>query len=345
MMLKNWTVKTVQIRNSGLKAKYKKAKSNTGNVTYQKVEGSGRRVKNGFINHVNYLKDKNRPSHRNTNITVLLNNAANILKAINERKAYRQEQKLSHGKVYNYCTSFVVSLPSELKPTVENWTQISKNIIKDIAVVTNLSVSKIAKHTHIVLHDESASADKHSHIHVLVSNVIDNDVIKAITQRITTSTVKKSVNASVKKYLGVDHTKYTPKNSKTFDKPLWLARQEKATELNKRTKALNAEIQLKHQKIVKANKLLRLLSGKFSSIKNDIAYWASDFIGGFFSDAEGTAIPLAQSIDFVDAVAPKQAEQLDFVISDIEQENKLAPQEAKVSPKRKRRRRKKPSTK
>jgi len=133
-MILNWLVKARQIRQGGVKHKYKKVINPNGRVTYKKEDGSGRRIKNGFINHVNYLKDSNRPAHRNTKISILLNNASNILKAVNERKAFRQAEKLRHATVFNYCTSFVVSLPSELKPTFENWTQISKQIIKDIGV-------------------------------------------------------------------------------------------------------------------------------------------------------------------------------------------------------------------
>lgn len=343
-MLNNWLVKVRQIRQSGIKRKYKKVTNENGRTVYKKIEGSGRRIKNGFVNHVNYLKDGSRAVHRNTNITVLLNNAANILNAINERKAYRQAAELQKSTVFNYCTSFVVSLPSELKPTLGDWTQISKRIIKDVAEVTGISVTKIAKHTHIVLHDESASPDKHSHIHVLVSNVIENDIVKVISQKRTTSTIKKGVNASVKQYMGVDNKKYTPQNSKTGDKPLWLARQEKNATLKKNAKNLDEEIKQKKIKLLKVNKVITLLAKKLLSVKADISSWADDFLNNFFAQAEEKAKPVAKIIDDIESITEEQAVELDEMIRKVERINKSAPPEAKISSKRKRRRRKNKNT-
>ena len=57
-MIKNWTVKVKQIRNSGYRKKYKKVINKDGSVKYKATRAKGRKVINGFINHVNYLKDK-----------------------------------------------------------------------------------------------------------------------------------------------------------------------------------------------------------------------------------------------------------------------------------------------
>jgi hypothetical protein len=336
-MIKNWLVKVRQIRNSGIKRKYKKVINENGRTVYKKIE-------NGFVNHVNYLKDGSRAAHRNTNITVLLNNAANILNAINERKAYRQATELKSSTVFNYCTSFVVSLPSELKPTLEDWTQISKRIIKDVATVTGISVTQIAKHTHIVLHDESASPDKHSHIHVLVSNVIENDIVKVVSQKRTTSTIKKGVNASVKQYMGVDNMKYIPQNSKIGDKPLWLARQEKNAALENKAKNLDEEINQKKIKLLKVNKVIALLAKKLLSVKADISAWADNFLNNCFAQAEEKAKSVAKVIDDIESIAEEQAAELDETVRKVEESNKSAPVAATISSKRKRRRRKNKNT-
>jgi len=347
MMIKNWTVKVNQIRNSGYKKKYKKVINKDGSVKYKAISGKARKVINGFINHVNYLKDKNRPAHKDTRITVLLNNAKNILNAIDERRLFRKSKGLVGGGVRNFCTSIVLSIPNDINQPKDNhdWSKISSRVIFDIAKTTNLPFELIKKHTYIVLHDESASPDKHSHIHVLVSNVINNEVVKVISQRKTVHAIKMGFNKSVKVVLNEDHKNYTPKNTKFFDKPLWLARQEKATVLEKHTKKLNDELKQKKIIIAKADKLLTLLSTKFSHIRNDIAQWANDFLNNVFTKAEEKAIPLAQSIDIIEAVASYQAEQFDFVISDIEQKNQSAPDKSKVSPKRQSRRRKRTKSK
>ena len=62
-MIKNWIVKTKLIRNSGTKFKYKKVTLTGGKTRFERIKGSGRVVKNGFSNHVNYLKDASRAAH------------------------------------------------------------------------------------------------------------------------------------------------------------------------------------------------------------------------------------------------------------------------------------------
>jgi len=97
-MIKNWTVKTKQIFDHGTKFKHKKnINKKTGKTTYTKISGSGRKVKNGFLNHVNYLKDTNRASHSNSKITILEEGAATILKSIDDRRVFRKENGLKGG--------------------------------------------------------------------------------------------------------------------------------------------------------------------------------------------------------------------------------------------------------
>jgi len=341
-MLRNWTVVVRQIRNSGFKKKYKKIKNGDGTTQYKMVKGKGRKVNNGFINHVNYLKDNNRASHKNTKITVLLNNAHNILNAIEERKAYRKSKGLVGGGVRNFATSIVCVIPNDINQPkgLNDWSKISARLISDIAETTNQPFELIKKHTHIVLHDESASQDKHSHIHVLVSNVINNKVVKSISQRKTTHAVKMGFNKSVKLILNEDHKKYIPKNINKPDKPLWLARQEKNTALENQANKLDEEINLKKVKLLKVNKMITLLAKKLLSVKSDISAWADDFINNYFIQAEEKAESVAKVIDDIELIAEKQSVELDETIRKVEESNKSAPESAKISSKRKTRRRK-----
>jgi hypothetical protein len=347
-MIKNWTIKTKQIRNSGIKYKYKRMKNDQGSYQYKRKEVFGRNVKNGFINHVNYLEDNNRPAHKNTKITVLLNNAKNIINAIDERKVYRQRKGLRGGGVVNFCTSMVCVIPNNINQPSGNglveWSKIASRIIFDIAKTTDMSFDIIKKHTHIVLHDESASTDKHSHIHVLVSNVIENEVVKAISQRKTTHAVKIGFNKSVKLVLNEDHRKYIPKNYDQSDKPLWLARQEKNIELDNKAKELVEEIKQKKVKLSKMNKAISFLTDKLVAVKSDISEWAGHFLSDYFIQAEKKALTIAKAIDDIESIAEEQSAELDETVSFIENKNGSAPDSAKISSKRKRRRRKNKNT-
>lgn len=199
-MLKNWLVKTQQIK-KGLK---------------------------GFLNHTNYLKDQNRISHQNSKIEILHNGSKNIIEEFDNRKLYRKENGLRGGSVNNLATSFIVSLPTDIKqPTKDQWKQIGLYGIKKIAQANNIDYQELKKISHIVLHDESNSKNKPSHIHILISNIHDNKVIKGITQFKSTHAIKKSVNYSVKQLLKEDNNEYVPQKSKVGKKPPHIIKIEK----------------------------------------------------------------------------------------------------------------------
>ncbi len=343
-MIKNWIVKTKLIRNSGTKFKYKKVTLTGGKTRFERIKGSGRVVKNGFSNHVNYLKDASRAAHKNTEIHIIFNNAKNILNAINERKMERRSKNIRGGGVVNYATSFVMSLPSPIQPSVEQWTQISERLINDIAKTTNIDASVIKKHTHIVLHAEDVTGGKNSHIHVLVSNVIDCKVVKKISQRATTAAIKIGFNESVKQFLGIDHNEYVPKKSGIADKPLWLARQEKIILLKAESQHIEQELIQKKVKLNKINRALNLLADSYIKVKADLASWAFDFMNQFWGDAEIKAKLVTDSIELIEKQSKSEAKKLDQTVNSIEQQNLTAPKETKVSTERKRRRRKRNNT-
>jgi hypothetical protein len=199
-MLKNWLVKMKQIK-----------------------KGS-----KGFINHSTYLSCNNRAAHEKTDITVLNDASKNIINEVDKRTLYRQKNSLTGGGVRNYASSFVISLPNNIKqPTTEEWEKISLYAIKKIAEATDINFNELRKISHIVLHNEDRSLNKNNHVHILVGNVLDNKVIKKVSQYGALHAIKESVNYSVKKLLNEDNNTYIPKNSNVKDKPLYVARAEK----------------------------------------------------------------------------------------------------------------------
>lgn len=227
-MIKNWILKTKQIKKG----------------------------EKGFLNHTNYLSCKQRPSHQYTDITILNDGAANILKEIECRQVYRRKNGLRGGGVRNYATSFVMSLPRDIKqPNKEQWRKIGLYAVKQISETNNIDFQQLKKLSHIVLHNESDSPDKPSHLHILISNVVDNHVVKGISQKRSTYIAKQSFNYSVKRLLNEDNNLYQSINKRTGNKPLFVARSEKALSIMQRFKSFKDVINLWFDAIIeKKNK-------------------------------------------------------------------------------------------
>ncbi len=207
MAIKNWTVKIKQIK----------------------------KRKNGLLTHFIYLFDENRAAHYYSHIIDLNNSPqklSNIIHEYTQRKERRKQLKLRGGGVSNLATSFVLSLPRDIRqPTnKEEWQRITKITLQELSEKIDIPFDKIKANTIAVTHDESLSHDKPSHIHILVGNIIDGEVKKAISQFQAANAMKNGFNKAVKRVLNEDNLKYIPKKTKVGDKPLFVARAEKAEE-------------------------------------------------------------------------------------------------------------------
>lgn len=204
MAIKNWTVKTKQIKKKDI----------------------------GLVNHFNYLKNEKRASHFYTNI-IDLNNSdeklINILNQIEERKKYRQENGLRGGGVSNLATSFVLSLPRDIEqPNEDQWRTLAGLSIKQLSIDIGVDFKKLKDNSVIILHDESSSPDKSSHVHIMISNVIDGQVIKPISQYQGTYSIKQGFNRAMRQVMKLDNKNHMAQNENVGDKPLFAARAEKA---------------------------------------------------------------------------------------------------------------------
>ena len=54
-MIKNWVVTTRQIQDRGIKYSYKRVTGANGRTKYIRKKETGKRVQNGFTNHVYYF--------------------------------------------------------------------------------------------------------------------------------------------------------------------------------------------------------------------------------------------------------------------------------------------------
>ena len=200
MGLKNWTVRTQQIK-------------------------KGRK---GLSNHSGYLMSNKAKAHENTKIEVLGGSHSAILQAHEQRQKQRQQDGLRGGGVRNLATSFVLTLPKQYgHPDSKQWKKTLQPVFKAIGKELDIDPRQVAKHAFAVVHDESDS-NKNSHVHLLISNVIDGKYHKKLTQKKVTAEVKNSYNIGVKNTLGINYKNHTPENPNTEYKDLWLCRKEKS---------------------------------------------------------------------------------------------------------------------
>lgn len=308
MALKNWTVKTKQIK--------KKEK--------------------GLINHFNYLFNDKRQAHFYSEIMDLNNSPDklnNILNEIEDRKEYRRENGLRGGGVSNLATSFVVSIPRDIQQpeSKKEWQKMASITLQELAKDLDLPFEKIRDRSVVVLHDESNSPSKSSHMHILVSNVIDGQVVKPISQYQGTYAMKKGINKAVKNVLGVDHKNYTPKNEDVQDKPLHVAREEKLLEqelkIDEKQNKLNEDFKekkedLKNERLEFKNEKNRFYKAvKFA--RQTLSKWIKAVRNNQKDELEKRAKQSAKVIVDMEDHLPEVAEELTNVARFEEQQAEL----------------------
>ncbi|MGH1462736.1 MAG: hypothetical protein ACRBB6_11925 [Neptuniibacter sp.] len=222
-MLKNWTVKTKQIKK---KTRIKK----DGKVV--------KTINSSAFKYGCYLLNKKAQSHYNTNI-IDLNNAPQRLAQINSqitsRKLHRQGAGLRGGGINCEATSFVLSIPKDIKqPTAQEWKRIAIEAIKSLEEPTGIAAKEIWKQSVVILHEETSASDN-THLNIMIGNIYSNNYCKELTQKRSTYAIKNAFNNAMLR-LGIDHREYSPKNDKVGDKPLHIARKEKIIKLEKNLK-------------------------------------------------------------------------------------------------------------
>ena len=238
-MIKNWLVKTKQIK-----------------------KGS-----KGLKNYLHYLQNDNAVSHFKTVFDKPINAGSKLLDAYDLRRYDRQSKGLRGGGVKNHATSWVISCPPNVHPSPDQWKKIAKDVLKDLGKELNLSPKDLAKHSFINVHNEKKSG-KYSHLNIVLSNIINNDFRKDITQHKATWAVKHSINKAFKQHLGIDNRTYTPRDKWKIgkNKPLWAARLDNAkTELTEIIERKNSQNQADFEKL--ADVAMARLSDYFESIK------------------------------------------------------------------------------
>lgn len=194
-MIKNWVVKVEQI----------------------KVDSIDR--------HKKYLLDKKHENHLKSDISTVLEGKS-FKNAFAERKERLEKEKKPDRSSYkNYATSFVFGPPADLKITNEQAKALTVAVITGLSEVLGIDKKTLAKYCLSVLHNEKAP--KKPHFHFLVSNVVDGQFRKELTQHKAKYAIQKVLDREYKRLFKLDRAEYQPDPNYKHNKPLWLVRMER----------------------------------------------------------------------------------------------------------------------
>lgn len=202
-------------------------------VVAQSVKNKG----DGLIAYVNYLTDKNVPSHKNTEIYPVFDGACDdpdkFLKAT--LLEITKANKANAGREYsNYAQSFDFVLPKTIKPTPEQWKSITKDILRTVhkelflqepepepdaetgKIKKNLNfkgsiptAQQFSVKTFCIIHDQ-----KNPHLNMLIPTVYDGERLQRVDRKRLTNEIKKQFNLSVLNHCKMDYKAYKPENVK-----------------------------------------------------------------------------------------------------------------------------------
>ena len=150
----------------------------------------------------------------------------------------------------SYLQSFVFSLPADVELNNEQWKNISKALIKDLADRFNVSTKQILKYSSLVLHKQS-----NTHLNLIVCRTMDGQSFQqALTRPSTTNLLKTSFNRELIR-CGYNYQDYKPKAKRSKRLKRW----EELTEKEKLIDDKHQSLKAVHSVIRKLNNQLKKL--------------------------------------------------------------------------------------
>ncbi|EKL00836.1 hypothetical protein [Vibrio cholerae] len=209
----------------------------------------------GAIRYARYLTDENHPNHsKKTTINNIHGRPVDIaLIAIKE--AYNADlvnaKKQKGGRpTSSYLQSFVFSLPVDVELNNEQWKNISKALIKDLANRLNVSTKQLLKYSSLVLHKQS-----NTHLNLIVCRTMDGQSFQQpLTRPSTTNLLKTSFNRELIR-CGYNYQDYKPKAKRSKRLKRW----EELTEKEKLIDSKHQNLKTVHSVIRKLNNQLKKL--------------------------------------------------------------------------------------
>lgn len=125
----------------------------------------------------------------------------------------------------SYAQTFMFSLPSEIgHPKPDFWEAVAKRALTKIGKAVKIDPKRLLNGTGVVLHDESESEGKNSHIHMFIGKVLeDGTVVNALRQRAAAQAAKEAFNEIVYEKLNYNIKDYVVKQPGRRE-PLHVAR-------------------------------------------------------------------------------------------------------------------------
>ncbi|EGR4232904.1 hypothetical protein ACGRPS_00075 [Vibrio furnissii] len=209
----------------------------------------------GAIRYARYLTDKNHPNHKGKTSIFNIHSKPVDIALIAIKEAYNADlnnaKKQKGGRpTSSYLQSFVFSLPADVELNNEQWKNISKALIKDLADRLNVSTKQLLKYSSLVLHQQS-----NPHLNLIVSRTMDGQSFQqALTRPSTTNLLKASFNRELIK-CGYDYQDYKPKSKRSKRLKRW----EELTEKEKLIDDKHQSLKVVHSVIRKLNNQLKKL--------------------------------------------------------------------------------------
>ena len=169
----------------------------------------------GLISYVNYLRNENAPSHKDTKILDLPRaNADEFLKkTIINTVNFDNNNKKGGRKVESYAQSFDFVLPPTIpNPTIDQWKLIYRDVLRTAKNTLGLeaeSLNTFADHCFANIHDQ-----KNPHLNLLIPRIYKDQRLDTLDQKKLLGSLKKSFNAAVLEHCKIDFKQYKPQEQK-----------------------------------------------------------------------------------------------------------------------------------
>lgn len=187
-----------------------------------------------------YFHNKNDRSHKNTEAMIdIFGSPDTTINIIRNAEAHKLKtaMKRKGGRPPTEAMEFVFTLPKgpQFRPTKEQWQEITKRILLDMAKTLGVPPVAFKGIVRAVCHQQEQSlresGNAGDHVHVMVGKFTNNGMyLRDLQKKGVIYAAKNSFNAAVYDTIGVDHKTYKAQKNLNAKKraPLWKVRAARA---------------------------------------------------------------------------------------------------------------------
>ena len=170
----------------------------------------------GLIGYVNYLRNENTNSHKDTKILELPKSNADefLKKTIINTVNFDNNNKKGGRKVESLAQSFDFVLPPTVpNPTIDQWKLIYRDVLKTAKTTLGLEAENLnvfAEHCFANIHEQ-----KNPHLNLLIPRIYKEQRLEKLDQKRLLGDLKKSFNTAVMLHCNIDFKQYKPQEQNT----------------------------------------------------------------------------------------------------------------------------------